>query len=227
MGVRSISRQHYAAVVDLAGAWDLPKDLRSAMGSWQFDEADHDLGLADEVLAARDLITAQAGALHLTPPAALRQAFEGTPGLAAAKDEAGVELAVLRAVSKASDRLAEKETFLETIGLLGSDPEASLLAARTAFEGDRLVTAASAAEQALAVRQGAEEAGQTRVLLGGGGLFVAAGGTLVGLRVRRRHTPAAAPSPREASGPGIAVPDQAAAPSQSAEPQNWPMDPTA
>lgn len=227
MSTRSTSRAHYAAVVSLAGTWNLPRDLRAAMGSWHFDEADQDLGLADDVLAARDQITSQAGALQLTPPAALRQAFEGTRGLATAKDEAGVELAVLAAVSKASDRLAEKETLLETIGLIGSDPEASLEAARKAFEGDRLDAAATAAEQALSVRQGAEEAGQIRVLLGGGGLFVAAGGTLVGLRLRRRQTPAAVPSPREASGPGIVVADQAATSSQSPEPQNWPMDPTA
>jgi len=227
MGARSTSREHYAAVVDLAGTWNLPKDLRYAMGSWHFDEADTDLGLADAVLAARDQITSQAGALQLTPPAALQQAFEGTPGLAAARDEASGELGVLAAVSKASDRIAEKETLLETIGLIGSDPEATLVAARTAFEDDRLDVAASEAGQALATRQGAEDAGQTRVLVGAGGLFVATGGTLVGLRIRRRRTPAAVAAPDEASGPEVAVPDEAAASPEPQQQPDWPMDPPA
>ena len=227
MDERLKSREHYAAVVDLAGAWNLPKDLRYAMGSWQFDDANTDLSLSDDVLAARDQIASQASALRLAPPAALQQAFEGNDGLAAARDEAGVELAVLGAVSKASDRLADKETVLETIGLLGSDPEASLVAARSAFEGDHMDAAASAAKQALDTRQGAEDAGQTRVLLGAGGLFVMTGGTLVGLRIRRRRTPAAVPPAPAARDPKIVVPEPAAARSPSPEPPDWPMDPPA
>ena len=212
MSERSKSRDHYAAVLTLAGAWNLPKDLRSAMGAWQFDAANKDLAMANDVLAARDQIAAQAGALQLTPPGALQQAFERTVGLAGAKDEAIAELAVLGAVSKASDRLAEQETLLETIGLLGSDPLASLATARTAFEADRLPAAASAAADAFATRQNAEDVGQIRVLVGAGSLFIVTGGTLVVLRTRRRRMDTAEPMVSRSPSP---------------EPVDVPLDPTA
>jgi hypothetical protein len=227
MDERAKSREHYAAVVQLAGPWNLPKDLRLAMGSWRFNEAETDLGLADDVLAARNQIASQAAEMQLTPPAALQQAFERNNGLADAKDEAAAELAVLGAVSQASDRLAAKETILETIGLLGSDPGASLVAARSAFEADHLDAAASAAAQALATRLGAEDAGQTRVLAGAGGLFVVTGGTLIGLRLRRRRAGAAVAAPNSAGDAGIAVAAGSAAQPQSPPPTDWPMDPPA
>ena len=113
MDDRSAAREHYAAVLDGAGPWNLPKDLRYAMGSWHFDAAEADLVLADQVLAARDQIAVRAGALELTPPAALQRAFEGNDGLEAARHEANLEIDVLAAISKAADRLAEKESFLE------------------------------------------------------------------------------------------------------------------
>jgi hypothetical protein len=227
MNERSKSRDHYAAVLTLAGAWNLPKDLRSAMGSWQFDQANKDLTLADDVLAARAQISAQAGALQLTPPAALQQAFERTDGLAGARDEAMAELAVLGAVSKASDRLADKETILETIGLLGSDPRASLATARTAFEADHLAAAASAATNAFATRQGAEGVGQIRALAGAGSLFIVTGGTLVVLRTRRRRIEVAQAPPGPGSAAHIAAPEAVASRPSSPEPANQPIDPSA
>jgi hypothetical protein len=227
MDARSKAREHYAAVLSLAGAWNLPRDLRYAMGAWQFDQANKDLALADVVLAARDQIASQSGALHLTPPAALQQAFERTDGLAGARDQAMAELAVLGTVSKASDRLAENETILETIGLLGSDPQASLVAARSAFQTDHLDAAASAASQAFATRKGAEAAGQIRVLVGAGSLFMVTGGTLVVLRVRRRRIGTEVSAEGSESAPQTSIPHPAVSPTNSLESADWPIDPPA
>jgi len=215
---RSSAREHYAAVVTEAGPWNLPIDLRYAMGSWQFDQAESEMVLADAVLKARDRIASQAGGLGLTPPAALQHAFEGTKGLPAAKQEAGLEVGALAAIAKAGDRIAEKATFLESIGLIGADPQANLDAARTAFEADRLDAAKTDAERALALRMGAEEAGQTRALLGGGGVVVLSGGIFVGVRIRRRRRARRA-SDAEAS--------SAATVAESSQPPSWPMDPPA
>ncbi len=218
MQKRSAAREDYASAVQTAGPWNLPFDLRYAMGSWHFDVAEADLTLAGTVLAARDQIESQSLHLGLTPPAALRDAFEGADGLPAAKQEADQELDVLAGISKAADRLAEQESILETIGLLGSNPGASLDAARTAFEADRLAAAARDAQAALAVRLGAEETGQTRVLVTGGGLLGVSGGVLIGVRIRRRRRAAAA-----------AAMDTAPldTPAEPTEPPTWPMDPPA
>ncbi|MDQ2853686.1 MAG: hypothetical protein M3R32_02370 [Chloroflexota bacterium] len=192
---RTAAREHYAAVVGEAGAWNLPTDLRQAMGAWHFPEAQADMALADAVLAARDQIVAQAAALGLAPPAALKQRFEEKGGLAAAKQEAGLQVEVLSAISKAAERLNEKQSFLEWIGLVGSDPRAELAAARKDFQADHLSGAATEARRALATQQDAAEAGQTRALLGGGGLLAVTGGAVVGVRIWRRRPRPESPEP--------------------------------
>jgi hypothetical protein len=200
MEERAVARDQYASVVEDAGPWNLPKDLRDAMGAWQFDEAEEDMALAVDVLDARDEIEADAGQLGLTPPSELQELFEREGGLKAAKAEADLQVEVLDDLAITTDRLAEKETLLESIGLLGADPAADLEAARVAFEADRLDVAARDADRALAERTGAAEAGQTRVLVAGGGVLVLSGATVVGVRIRRRRRAAVASAP-VASGP--------------------------
>ena len=223
---RTAARRHYAAVVGEAGSWNLPTDLRYAMGSWHFGEAQADMALADAVLASRDQIVTQANALGLAPPAALRQKFEQKGGLAAAKQEAGLQVEVLLAISKAAERLAEKQSFLEWIGLIGSDPRADLSAARSDFEADRLSGAATEARRALATQKDAEEAGQTRAVLGGGGLVVLAGGSLVGIQVGRRRRRRARAGIALGSPPPVVGPTPDDVPA-TRDPSTWPIDPPA
>ena len=82
---RAAARDGYALLVEQADDWNLPSDLRYAMSSWEFDEADAQIDLAGDVLADRDEIVAQAGELSLEMPGDLEAAFEGEDGLAAAK----------------------------------------------------------------------------------------------------------------------------------------------
>ncbi len=184
---RAGARDLYALLVEQAGDWDLPTDLRYAMSSWAFDDAEAEIGVAGEVLAARDEIAADAADLGLTPPVALQRAFEADGGLAAAQAEASLELEVLAGIAAATDRLEDDPSLFETIGLLGADPETTLESARTAFEADELDAAASATAEAVATRTGAEGAGQLRLGIAGGGLVILGGGTAVGVRIRRRH----------------------------------------
>jgi hypothetical protein len=227
---RADARDLYASVVAEAGDWNLPMDLRHDMGSWRFDEAEADLAVASQVLDARDEIEAEAGELGLTPPAALQEAFEGNEGLAAARQEADHQVTVLAAISRASERLAEDESVLEMIGLLGADPEADLEAARDAYEADRLDGAAVDAEQALAARVGAEEAGQTRVLITGGGVVLISGGVVAGVQIRRRRRAAGAAAAARAAAwtkpePGETA--ETAEPAEHAEATSEPLDPPA
>ncbi len=208
---RAAARDHYAVVVQEAGRWNLPKDLRALMGSWKFDDAEAALSAAALVLHAQDAIAADADALDLTPPAELKELFEREGGLNAAKAEADLQIEVLADISAATERLAESQTVLEWIGLLGADPTADLKAARTAFEADELDAAEEDAERALADRTGAAEAGQTRVLVTGGGVIVLTSATVVGVRMRgrRRASAAAAPVPAELAEPDAAQADSA------------------
>ncbi|MBA3687721.1 MAG: hypothetical protein H0W81_02620 [Chloroflexi bacterium] len=188
---RAVARDQYALVAEEAGSWNLPKDLRTSMGSWSFDEAGAAMTLAGAVLDAHGEIASAASTLHLTPPAELEQLFERDGGLKAAEAEAGLQIEVLTDISVATERVAEKETILESIGLLGAHPAADLEAARDAYEADDLDVASEDAERALAGRTGAAGAGQTRVLVAGGGVVLLTGATIVGVRFRprRRATP--------------------------------------
>lgn len=210
---RADARDHYATVVAEAGAWNLPMDLRNAMGSWKFEEAETAMVLAGEVLDARDEIVADATELDLTPPAELEELFEREGGLKAARAEAEVQLEVLADISVASERIAEEETILESIGLLGADPAADLEAARDAYEADELDDAGRGAVQALAERSGAAEAGQTRVLIAGGGLVLLTGATVAGIRFRGSRRRAAA-----------VVKSAPSEPAEPAEPSDEPLD---
>ncbi len=223
---RTEARRDFAAAVEAAGTWDLPFELRYAMGSWLFDEAEADLAVVDEVLTARDQIVERADRLHLTPPGRLWELFEGRGTLPQAREEGTTEIEVLTAISTATDRLDDQPSLLESIGLLGADPQADLAAARSDFEADDLAGAATEAARALALRQGAEDAGQTRAVLGGGGLLVLAGGSLVGIQVgrrrRRRGRAAIAPAPP----PPVTEAPAADVPTMQ-DPPTWPMDPPA
>jgi hypothetical protein len=201
MQVRATARTEYAALATQAGQWNLPRDLRLDMSSWRFSDAEAEIGVASTVLADRGQIAARAGALGLTPPRALQVAFEGGGGIAAARSEATAELKVLGGIAAAADRLAREPNPFEAIGLLGSSPEATLASARAAFEADHLDAASADIADAVAVRNGAESAGQLRSGVTGGGLLVLGGGTFVAVRIRRRHRIAAALAEREAPVP--------------------------
>jgi len=207
MDDRAAARDRYALLVQEAGDWNLPSDLRSAMSTWMFDEAESQIEMAGDVLADRDEIFAQADRLHLEAPGELEATFEGDGGLAAAQEEAAQELEVLAAIAETTDRLEDGRSLFETVGLLGADPDAQLDSARTAFEDGRLDAAADASAQALAARQGAESAGQLRVAVGGGGVVVLGVGAVVAVRIRRRRRPASAvdasvlPAPDAPPGP--------------------------
>ena len=185
---RAAARDQYDAVVAEAATWNLPKDLRYAMGSWKFDEAEASMTSASTVLDARAQIEADADDLQLAPPGQLQELFERDGGLKAAQAEADLQIEVLADIAAATDRLAEKESFLESIGLIGEDPDAELASARDLYEADELHDASRDADQALAQRTGAAEAGQTRVLVAGGGVVVLGGATFLTVRFRRRRT---------------------------------------
>jgi hypothetical protein len=216
---RARARDIYFATVQDAGAWNLPKDLRYAMGSWKFDQAEAAMASAGVVLDDRDRIATDASGLGLTPPVYLQELFERDGGLKAAKAEADLQIEALADIAAATDRLAEKETLLETVGLLGEDPAADLTSARDAFEADKLHDASRDAERALAERSGAAEQGQTRVLVGGGVVLVLGGGTIAGVRIRARR--------RRTTGPAPAEPAEPAAEWQATEPSDATLDPPA
>jgi hypothetical protein len=181
LDARAAARERYAEVVAAAGAWELPDDIREQMGDWEFNAAVDQLAVAVEVLAHREAIAARAAELELAPPDDLRRAFEGGSGLDDAIDEAAAQLASLDMLDRAADVLATEPTILESIGLLGTEPQAQLTDARASFEEGELEEADAAARRAVDLRAEAAELGTARVVLTGGGILLLDGLALVAL----------------------------------------------
>jgi hypothetical protein len=222
MEARDLARRQYSSVVVDAGPWNLPTDLRLAMGAWDFEAATADMELAGAVLDQRDEIEADAAHLDLTPPAELQELFEQKGGLKAAGAEADLQIEALAGIASAAGRLDKEESFLESIGLLGSDPEADLATARDEFEADKLNAATASAQRASETRLGAESAGQTRALICGGAVVLFTGATFVGVRLRgRRRAQASTPAAAVAAAP------EPAAAAEPPQPNDELLDPPA
>ena len=185
---RAEARDAYAAAVSAAVPWTLPSSIRDALRAWQFGSATRLMDAARAVLRQRDLVAREVASAGLTPPDSLRRAFEGADGFAAAAAEAATELAVLgRIEDVAAGRIAEPG-LIERIGLIGLDPDASLAAARAAFEAGDLDGAVAAAAEAEAAWRAVPGMARGRLVsaafLGLAILLVA--GLLLGRRRRRR-----------------------------------------
>jgi hypothetical protein len=220
MTARAGARTQYLAVEKDAGTWDLPIGLRFEMGAWQFDAATKDLDAASLVLDERDQIATSSTKLDLTPPSALKGAFEGDAGLDKAKAEADSELAFLAAIKAAKDRLATPESAFELIGLIGADPGHELDAARIAFEAGRIQDGSLAADRAVSARDAAEGAGKVRAAIGGGGLVILAGSGFASTRVRRRRRARLPTGGAEPMAEPIDSPAAAAAPPDDPAPES-------
>ena len=160
---RAAALSDYRETQALAGGWDLPPDVRQALGSWQFDQARAMLLQVREVLGLRQEIATAAPIEGTIPPPTLQTTFE-TVGTSAAAAEAVRELGVLSELAAARQAQADNRGAARAVGLLGTDPDADLAAARRAFaEGDN-DRAASLADSARSAWAGAAGSGQIRIL---------------------------------------------------------------
>jgi hypothetical protein len=160
---RAVAISDWRATQALAGGWALPPDLRQALGSWQFDQARSMLRQVRDIIGLRQQIAMAAPIEGTIPPPTLQRAFE-TIGTSAAAAEAVRELSVLSELAAARQAQADNRGAARAVGLLGTDPDADLAAARKAFaEGDN-DRAASLANSARSAWAGAASAGQIRIL---------------------------------------------------------------
>jgi hypothetical protein len=187
---RADAREAYAAAVEAAAPWQLPREIRAAMRTWHFDAALQLMDDAVAVVSERTAVETAAAALDLTPPDALRVAFEGDTGLAAASAEAATELAVMDDIESAEGARITDPQLIDRLGLIGVEPETRLATARTAFEAGDLDTALSEAASARATWEGAPGVARGRIV--SIGLLAVAIALLAWLVTQRRRRTSAA-----------------------------------
>ncbi|MHB8459829.1 MAG: M1 aminopeptidase family protein [Candidatus Limnocylindrales bacterium] len=184
LDARSTARADYAAAVAEAGAWELPVSIRQALDAWQFPLAERLIAEARAVLALRPALAAGAAAAGLVEPSSVRTAFETTPDPSQAAAIATAERTATAALAADAAARPTASDPIGWVGLLGSDPDEAMTAARSAFTAGDLMTAVERGEVARATWAGAVDAGRTRLAVLG--LLLAAFGIAVLLVSRRR-----------------------------------------
>jgi hypothetical protein len=168
---RSATIDAYAEVQTAAGSWSLPPDVRRSLDNWEFDQATALIAQTRVIVNQREQIAAEAALEGIGPPPTLESAFE-TAGTITASSEATSELAVLNELASARQASIQGDGVARSVGLIGTDPEANLEAARAAFSNGDLAKALSLAAAARSSWEGASASGQIRVV---GAICVLAG----------------------------------------------------
>lgn len=201
---RRAARTAYHALVASGAGWAAPTVVRMDLDGWDFAAAQDAMVDATRALRERDAIRTTAAAEGLKVPTPLKGAYEGATDAAAlaraADDEASLRRA-LDTVAAADAAVAAPRDGLVALGLLGSDPAATLAAARRAWEAGDAPAAqaqASAVTDQIAV---AADAGRLRLVsIVAGALALA---LLVGVVAAARRRARRAQQPAE---PAAAVP---------------------
>ena len=195
---RSATLDAYAEAQTAAGSWNLPPDIRRSLDNWEFDQATAFMAQARVILNQREQIAAEAAREGITPPPTLERAFE-TAGIIAASSEATSELAVLNELASARQASiqGEGEGVARSVGLIGTDPQANLEAARAAFAKGDLGRAMSQAAAARSSWEGASTSGQVRFI---GAMCVLAGVVMLLLLFVWTRGGRPRPGPRAADG---------------------------
>jgi len=159
---RAAARAAYAAAVAEAGDWELPRDIRTALDRWQFDDATAFIARARALLAARPGLESKAASAGLSLPSTLRIAFE-RDGPAAAEPELAAETAAIDRIAADAEAEPADPGIVARIGLLGEHPEVRLAEARTTFASGDLTGAVAAADAARVTWLSATDVGRGRL----------------------------------------------------------------
>jgi hypothetical protein len=189
LDARTAARTAYTRTLAVAGDWALPRSIRDALRSWQFDAATAAMGDARTVLAQNAALAGEAARVGLALPDAMRPLFEAGRFSAAAA-EGDAELRALDAVAVAEGQRTPDDDLLSRVGVLWSAPEADLAAAKAALASGQLDIAVSSATAAGREWTGAWQEGRRRALLAVAFLaMVIVLGASIATRARRARRP--------------------------------------
>ncbi len=177
---RSAARTDYTRTLAVTDAWALPRSIRDALRSWRFEVATTQMADARTILAQHAALVQEAARVDLALPDAMRPLFEAGK-MSAAAAEGDAELAALDAVAVAEGQRTTDDDLLAHIGMLWSQPENDLAAAKTALAAGRLDEAVASAAVAGRAWSGAWQEGRRRALMGAAvaALFIVLGSAIV------------------------------------------------
>jgi hypothetical protein len=188
---RDEARRAYAELQQHGDDWIAPLGVRRLMEAWSFTDAGDLMAVADKVLDQRDDLLAALDGTGAPLPAHLQGAYESAEGdLTEVTDMIDALASVAPILAAATE--AERGTggLVAWVGLIGSDVDGSLAAARAAFAEGDADTVRTRSGEVVEWAGGATFEGLKRILLTGGSLLAA---LVVALTIRswrgRRATP--------------------------------------
>lgn len=162
---RTVARRAYADAIARAGDWGLPRSIRDAMRSWQFDTARQQLAQATTVFDERDALAAAASKAGLTMPAVLGRTFTDATDLSTVVSLVKAEGDAATAIETSRQARPASIGMVEWIGLLGSRPDQQVESAIAAFESGDPGTAITDAAGARSSWEAAAETGRLRLIV--------------------------------------------------------------
>jgi hypothetical protein len=206
LDARAQARASYGRTLALADGWQLPRAIRDALRSWQFDTAESLMADARTVLAQRKAVAGMAERDGVTLTATMQSLFE-SGAMAEASALAEAQRAAMLAIADAEASRSVDDDILSRIGMLGEHPEQSLREARLLLAQDDFEGSAAASNRAYRAWTAAWEEGRRRTLMALAALatVVVLGSAIVGtFRRSRREAASAASSGSASPGDGTA-----------------------
>jgi hypothetical protein len=203
---RSKARSNYHTLLDAANAWKLPLAIRNPMASWDFSGAQRAMDVATQIIILRDQTQKGVSGFSLdgTPIQTQFQAATTQADLDAVLALTKKEVDAAAKVAQAKQLNDSGHSIFQTVGLLGTDPGASIALATTALKNAKPDDARAAAQKAIDAINGSGDQGLIRlaVMLV---LILAVVAVLLFLtrRRRRRALALAAAAPVYAPPPGV------------------------
>ena len=215
LDARAQARASYGRTLALADGWQLPRAIRDALRSWQFDTAETLMADARTVLAQRKAVAGIAERDGVALTTTMQSLFE-SGAMAEASAHAEAQRAAMLAIEDAEASRSADDDILSRIGMLGEHPEQSLRQARLLLAQDDFEGSAAASDRALRAWTVAWEEGRRRVLMALATIatVVVLGSAIVGTFRRSRREAASAACP--VRHPGATAPPRPDAPPPSA-----------
>ncbi len=205
LSARSRARSAYHELEAKGGTWKLPLAIRTPMSTWDFATAQTAMTTAGEILDVRDSIQTQIAGFSLDGTTIRRQ-FES----ATSQSDLDSLLTLIKKESEAATNLAaatklngQSRNILQSLGLLGTDVDATLKQAQTDLQNVKPDAAGSEAQSVTDRLNGAANGGLLRLgaVFGLLALLVLVVAMIVVVRRRRP-----APGAMGPGGPGYVVP---------------------
>jgi hypothetical protein len=161
---RALARDHYDALLGAGDGWAAPTSVRLAMADWRFASAEDLIAAATDVLATKAELLEIVDDLEVADELALRATFEEATDLSDLAAEAEAAVAAAESLQEADAAEVEGAGPVGAVGLLFSNVEDDLDAARRAFDAGDYAAVERAADDVESTMEGAALAGVLRLM---------------------------------------------------------------